>query len=31
VEDAVRDGAIEEFYVTLVNVTVMKGYKLRSP
>lgn len=28
VENAVKDGLIEQFYVTLTNGTVVKGYKI---
>ena len=30
VEAALKDGILEEFYVTLTSGTIVKGYKLRS-
>jgi len=30
VDAAVRDGIIEQFYVTLTNGTILKGYKIKS-
>jgi len=29
IEDAIKDGFISEFYVTLTNGVVKKGYKIR--
>ncbi len=31
VEAALKDGVIEEFYVTLTSGTIVKGYKVREP
>lgn len=31
IDEAVRDGFISEFYVTLTNGVVKKGYKLKIP
>ena len=31
VEQAVKDGTIEQFYVTLTSGTIIKGYKIRNP
>jgi len=28
IDDAIKDGIVSEFYVTLTNGTVVKGYKL---
>ncbi len=28
VDDGIKDGVISEFYVTLTNGTILKGYKL---